>query len=87
MPDSFRLAAFQPDADTRKLLAELLKEADRGELVGTIIVSLRRRKGDGKRYTLSLSGWAANSITFAAGALGACQLILHRKALEEAGLS
>lgn len=84
-----QLSGFEADADTRKLFAELMKQADTGDLVGAIVVALCKKPGKkgGKQYFLSLSGWAANNPTFAAGAMGACQVLLHQAALKKAGLT
>ena len=86
MNKHFSLVGIEPDADSRRLFAELMKQADSGELVGAVVVSMCRRKKHGKQYFLSLSGWAAENPTFAAGAMSACQTLLHDLALKQAGL-
>lgn len=86
MRNVFRLAALHPDEDSKELFTRLLSQADSGELVGAVVISMCRRRRGGKIYVLSLSGWAAHNATFAAGAMSACQLLIQELALQEAGL-
>lgn len=74
------------DSESIRLLHDLMNEAVRGELVGVVVVSLYPRSHPRHPYTLGLSGRAASSPTFASGAVGACQVLLHELSLEEAGL-
>lgn len=88
----FRIAGIQPSADSKQLFEQLAQEADDGDLVGAVVVSMyRRSRGRGrpalKQYYLTMSGWASNNPTFAAGAMGACQVLVHELALQEAGLA
>lgn len=82
----FTLAGIEPDQDSRKLFANLMKQADGGELVGAIVIAMCRPKAKTKRYYLSLSGWAADNPTFSAGAMSACLTLLNELALKKAGL-
>lgn len=82
----FRIASLQPDLDSRDLFAELMKDAERGELVGAVVVAIRRRKDHDQHYYLALSGRASSNPTYAAGCVAACQTLLHELALKQAGL-
>lgn len=82
-----RIASMQPDTDTRNMFADLMKEAERGHIVGAIVVALVRRSDhDRRHYYLSVSGRAASNPTYATGAARACAELLAGMALKQAGL-
>jgi hypothetical protein len=84
---NIRLAKLAPDKDTRELFARLMKDAERGEITGAIVVALcRRRAGTRQHYFMLLSGRASSNVTYAAGAVDACSMILRELALREAGI-
>ena len=76
-----RLASLQPDIDTRDLFAQLMKDAERGDVDGAVIVAFKRRHEETHTlYDLHLSGRAATNATFSTGAVAACQIILRELA-------
>ena len=81
-----RLAALQPDLDTRDLFAQCMKHAEKGDIVGAIVIPIYRRKTDGKLYSVHLSGTAANNPTYAAGVGAAANALLRELSLKQAGL-
>lgn len=83
---TFRLAGIHPSVESKELFEKLAGQAESGELVGAIVISMCRRNREGKQYFLSLSGWASNNPTFASGAMSACQVLVQELALQEAGL-
>lgn len=82
----FQLAGIRPANDSMELFERLCREAEQGDLVGSIVVAMYRPRACGHRYFLSMTGWASNSPTFAAGAMSACQVLVQELALQEAGL-
>lgn len=83
---TFRLAGIDPSVDSKELFERLALQAQSGELVGAIVISMCRRAKSEKQYYLSLSGWASNNPTFASGAMSACQVLVQELALQDAGL-
>lgn len=83
---NFHLAGIEPNVESKELFEKLAVQAESGELVGAIVISMCRRTREGKQYFLSLSGWASNNPTFAAGAMSSCQVLVQELALQDAGL-
>ena len=82
----YRIASLQPDIDRRDMFARLTKEAERGDVVGAVVICLRKRRGHEPHYHLTVSGQAASRPTYALGAVDACSLLLRELALKNAGL-
>jgi hypothetical protein len=81
-----RVANLQPDLESRDLFAQCMKHAERGDIVGAIVIPIYRTKKNGKLYNLSLSGVAANNPTYATGVCVAVIDILRDLSLRQAGL-
>jgi hypothetical protein len=81
-----KLAQLRPDGDTRALFGQLLKEADKGEIVGAVVIVLCHRKHGGKHYYMHLAGRAATNLTYTTGAMAGCGTLLTELALQQAGL-
>ena len=84
--ESVRLASLQPDTDSRDLFAQCMKHAERGDIVGAIVIPIYRTKKNGKLYNVHLSGVAANNPTYAAGVGAAANALLRDLSLKQAGL-
>lgn len=83
----FKIAGFDSGTtDSKELFERLAEQAEQGELVGAIVISMCRRTRTDKKYFLSMTGWAAQNPTFAAGAMSACKVLIQELALQDAGL-
>lgn len=82
--EGLRLAKIQPDLDTRRLFAHLMKDAEYGNIVGALVIAFDAPSG-GKAggYSLHLAGRAAGNLTYCAGALSVCEFALRRKIAAE----
>jgi len=84
---SLTLAALRPDHDTRDLFARLMKDAERGDIVGAMVVKIHRKKDKNHPlYTCSVSGRAASNATFALGAATVCMQFFRDLAQKQAGI-
>jgi hypothetical protein len=73
--------------ESQTLFLQLLDQVKRGELIGAVVLSFRRPKGESKRnFALALSGVASTDPTLAAGALSACQVLVQELVLQDVGL-
>ena len=77
----------QPDADTVRLLEQLLAEARQGKLVGVVAIPFYGPEQGAREFDLSYAGTPARRPTVAVGAMDVCQMLMREIALEENGLS
>lgn len=82
--DTLRIAQINPDIDTRRLFAHLMKDAEAGKAIGALVIVFEpptpERPGG---YTLHLAGSAATRLTYTAGALSVCEYAMRRKIAAE----
>lgn len=84
--DRLRIAALEPSRDVRDLLAQLLKDADRGDINGAIVILMHPRKHGNQLYTIHVAGLACTNPTLAAGVGASAGIILRERSLKDAGL-
>jgi hypothetical protein len=83
---NIRLATLQPDVDSRDLFAALMKRAERGEIIGAVVVPIYRRERSDQQFSVHLAGIAATNPTFAVGVNSSVGILLRELALKKAGL-
>jgi hypothetical protein len=77
----------QANADTVRLLQQLLLQAETGALAGLVAVALLSPgKSNGKKYDFSRTGLAATNPTYAVGAMDVCHMLMQEAALEDSGI-
>lgn len=78
--DSLRVAKINPDLDTRRLFAHLMKDAQAGAILGAIVITFNSpAEGEPGGYSLHLAGRAATNLIYTAGAISICELAVRRK--------
>lgn len=83
-----RLLESEPCRETAGAFARLADEANCGAVIGAIVIAFHRRHQgpQNKYYSLVMTGVPSKHPTLAAGAMGACKVLVDELALEEAEL-
>lgn len=75
----FQFVGTLPDHDAVRVLTQLLRQAQNGELIGMIAIPIYRRR----RYAAVVTGEAERNAGFAATCSGVTNLTLLERAREE----
>jgi len=87
MAKIFRFVGEHHDEDTTELHTKLAKQAEQGDLVGSIVIPFYSKGKTSKQYMVATSGWATQNSTFSCGMLLVCLIVLALKAASDAGLT
>lgn len=76
------------DRRLRDLFDKLTEDAARGDLVGTIVIGIYRRRPNGSERppALHMTGLASERPVLAVGIMATCEVLVKELALEKAGL-